>query len=337
MRAPAPIRVQTSSAREPRTSTPPDPAGLPPGPLTTAELAAAVPDPRDRGRYVRIWHGHYRRDDQVDDLRLRSVALARSWPEGVLRGRSAALLWGDDSAPADAPPEIWLPATRRSRAGRVYRYGAMPPAAVTELGGIRVTTPLRTCRDLAGDLDPEDAVVAVERLCAANPGLAGVLAAAAGHPSGRGARRFAEVVAAVEPRSVSAETTRARLRLAAAGFGGFREGVRIRIAGRAVPLPLADPALRCAVVFPDGVGAERYRSALRRAGWTVIDVRGPAAPGRATHPAGAVLAPHTRICDPGVDGVLPALRSLWPGALLLPPLPGEPVADPLGMWAGRSA
>ncbi|GAA1054154.1 hypothetical protein GCM10009570_27430 [Dietzia natronolimnaea] len=263
-----------------------------------------MPDPRDRGRYVRIWHGHYRRDDQVDDLRLRSVALARSWPEGVLRGRSAALLWGDDSAPADAPPEIWLPATRRSRAGRVYRYGAMPPAAVTELGGIRVTTPLRTCRDLAGDLDPEDAVVAVERLCAANPGLAGVLAAAAGHPSGRGARRFAEVVAAVEPRSVSAETTRARLRLAAAGFGGFREGVRIRIAGRAVPLPLADPALRCAVAFPGrsltpsigpatrgsspagALGAERYRAALRRAGWTVIDVRGPAAPGRATHPAG---------------------------------------------------
>ncbi|MET3860926.1 hypothetical protein ABIE38_001851 [Dietzia sp. 2505] len=333
----APIRVQTSRAREPRISAPPDPAGLPPGPLTTAELVAAVPDPRDRGRYVRIWHGHYRRDDQVDDLRLRSVALARSWPEGVLRGRSAALLWGDDSAPADSLPEIWLPATRRTREGRVYRYGAMPPASVTQLDGIRVTTPLRTCRDLACDLDLEGAVVAVERLCAAIPGLAGLLAAAAEHPSGRGARRFAEVVAAVEPRSVSAETTRARLRLAAAGFGGFSEGHRIRIAGRAVSLPLADPALRCAVVFPDGLGVERYRSALRRAGWTVIVVRGPGAPGRAPRPAGAVLPQQGKGCDPGVDGVLPALRSLWPGALLLPPLPGEPVADPLGMWAGRSA
>lgn len=324
---------------------PQGPEGLPPGPLTTAELAAAVPEPRDRGRYVRIWHGIYRRDDQVDDLRLRSEALARNWPEGVLRGRSAALLWGDDSAPADAPPEIWLPATRRSREGRVYRYGALPPASVTELGGIRVTTPLRTCRDLACDLKLEDAVVAVERVCAAIPGLAGLLAAAAGHPSGRGARRFADVVAAVEPRSVSAETTRARLRLAAVGFVGFSEGQRVRIAGRAVPLPLADPALRCAVVFPsastspaDGPGAERYRAALRRAGWTVIVVRGPAAPVSVTRPAGAVLPPPPgRVCDPGVGGVLPALRSLWPEALLLPPLPGEPVADPLGMWAGRSA
>ncbi|MGF0225861.1 hypothetical protein ACQR3Q_08765 [Dietzia natronolimnaea] len=323
---------------------PQGPEGLPPGPLTTAELAAAVPDPRDRGRYVRIWHGIYRRDDQVDDLRLRSEALARNWPEGVLRGRSAALLWGDDSAPADAPPEIWLPATRRSREGRVYRYGALPPASVTELGGIRVTTPLRTCRDLACDLKLEDAVVAVERVCAAIPGLAGLLAAAAGHPSGRGARRFADVVAAVEPRSGSAESTRARLRLAEAGFGGFSEGNTIRIAGREVSLPLADPAARCVVVFTggsrgplDGVAAERYRAAIRRAGWSVIVVRGPAAPGGARRPALGGARPCGQAPDPGVGGVLPALRSLWPGALLLPPLPGEPVADPLGMWAGRSA
>lgn len=319
--------------------TPENPGGLPPGPLTTAELAAAVPDPRDRGRYVRIWHGVYRRDDQVDDLRLRSEALARTWPEGVLRGRSAALLWGDDSVPADALPEIWLPSTRRAREGRVYRYGAMPPAAVTELGGLRVTTPLRTCRDLACDLDLEDAVVAVERLCAAIPGLAGRLGAAVEHPSGRGARRFADVVAAVEPRSGSAESTRARLRLAEAGFGGFSEGNHIRIAGREVGLPLADPAARCVVVFPggstgplDGVAAERYRAAIRRAGWSVIVVRGPAAPGGARRPAVGGARPRRQSCGPGAGGVLLALRSLWPGAQLMPPLVGEPAADPLGMW-----
>src|SRR5699024_3643126 len=79
--------------------------GLPPGPVTSAELAAAVPDARDRRRYRRIWHGMYRREDQVDDLALRTAALACAWPDGVLRGRSAALLWGYDTAPADAPPE----------------------------------------------------------------------------------------------------------------------------------------------------------------------------------------------------------------------------------------
>ncbi|AVZ40990.1 hypothetical protein CT688_01525 [Dietzia sp. JS16-p6b] len=322
---------------------------LPPGPLTTAELAAAVPDPRERERYVRIWHGVYRRDDQVDDLRLRSEALARIWPEGVLRGRSAALLWGDDSAPPGAPPEIWLPATRRSREGRVYRYGAMPSAAVTEVGGLRVTTPLRTCRDLACDLGPEDAVVAVERMCAAIPGLAGRLAAATAHPSGRGARRFANVAAAIDRRSVSAESSRARLRLAAAGFDGFRADHRIRIDGRELALPLADPALRCAVVVPGaspvaspgrssgagtspaaGAGAERHLVALCRAGWTILVVRGPSAPANACRPqVGTVPS------DAG--GVLPALRSWWPGTTLLPPLLGEPVADPLGIWAVRSA
>ena len=50
---------------------------LPPGPLTTAEIAVAVPDPADRARYRRIWHGMYRREDQRDDLSMRSVALAR--------------------------------------------------------------------------------------------------------------------------------------------------------------------------------------------------------------------------------------------------------------------
>ncbi|MEH6822164.1 MAG: hypothetical protein V7706_19735 [Dietzia psychralcaliphila] len=349
MDTPTPIRTQSARLRDrvaiasaAHGPTPDNPGGLPAGPLTTAELAAAVADPRDRGRYVRIWHGFYRRDDQVDDLRLRSVALARAWPEGVLRGRSAALLWGDDSTPADAPPEIWLPSTRRSRQGRVYRYGAMPPAAVTELGGLRVTTPLRTCRDLACDLDLEDAVVAVERLCAAVPGLAGRLGAAAEHPAGRGARRFAEVVAAVEPGSASAESTRARLRLATAGFGGFSEGNRIRIAGRCVSLPLADPAARCVVMFPggstgplDGVGSEHYRAALRRAGWTVIVVRGPSTSGSTPRPAGDGAQPRGQACDPGAGGVLLALRSLWPGARLFPPLVGESVADPLGMWAGR--
>ncbi|MFN3601210.1 MAG: hypothetical protein ACK4UY_07480 [Dietzia sp.] len=346
MDTPTPIRGQSADVQDcieiapaVHGPSPKNPGGLPPGPLTTAELSAVVPDPRARGRYVRIWHGLYRRDDQVDDLRLRSAALARTWPEGVLRGRSAALLWGDDSTPADALPEIWLPSTRRSREGRVYRYGAMPPAAVTELGGMRVTTPLRTCRDLACDLEFQDAVVAVERLCAVIPGLAGRLGAAAEHPSGRGARRFADVVTAVEPRSGSAESTRARLRLAASGFGGFSAGNRIRIAGRAMSLPLSDPAARCVVVFSggstgpsDGVDTEHHRAALRRAGWTVIVVPGPSAPGHAIPPAGGGVPPRGQACDPGARGVLLALRSLWPGTQLLPPLMGEPAADPLGMW-----
>ncbi|GAA1732691.1 hypothetical protein GCM10009832_13470 [Dietzia kunjamensis subsp. schimae] len=321
---------------------------LPPGPLTTAELAVAVPDPADRARYRRIWHGMYRREDQRDDLRMRSVALARTWPGGVLRGRSAALLWGDDSAPADAPPEIWLPSTRRSRPGRVYRYGSMPPSAVTEIDGLRVTTPLRTCRDLAGDLSFEDAVVAVERLCGMLPELPGQLSGAAGHPAGRGARAFREVAGAADPLSGSVASTRARLELAAAGCGTFGHGHTVRLGHFTVELPLADPFDRCVVFTPGGRApsfgrpAERYREHLRRAGWTVIVVRGPVSPEGAAAPApSAVPAPFAgpaALTPPGGRGeghrAAAVLRSRWPSTEVRSPLREDGAVDPHGMWSG---
>lgn len=356
MNSPAPDRIHppANPADEPAASANPagrpadpaarrdDPAGLPPGPLTTAELLAAVPDPRVRAGYRRIWHGVYRRADQVDDLRLRGTALARTFPEGVLRGRSAALLWGDDSVPTGALPEIWLPSTRRACEGRVYRYGALPSAAITEVDGVRVTTPLRTCRDLACDLDLESAVVAVERLCAVVQGLAEQLRAAAAHPSGRGARRFTEVVGAVEPRSGSEKSTRARLALAAAGLHGFTEGHQIRINGRLVTLPLADPVGRCVVIAPggqadpvDGAAADRLRALLRRAGWTVLVVRGPDV-GAIAGSAGAGAAVARSGTGVGA-AALEVLTSRWPATRMLPPLSADAAADPLGLWSGRRA
>lgn len=336
----------------------PVPAGLPLGPLTTAELAAAVPDARARRHYVRIWHGMYRREDQPDDLRLRSVTLARAWPEGVLRGRSAALLWGDDSVPPDALPEIWLPSTRKARPGRVYRYGSMPGAAVTELDGLRVTTPLRTCRDLAGDLPLEDAVVAVERLCAVVAELPAQLSGAAGHPSGRGGGSFAAVVRAARPRSCSAASTRARLELAAAGLAGFDHGHTFRLGHGTIDLPLADPVARCVVLTPEPPAtpgraspagpAERHLPRLQRAGWTVIivggeDRRGPATPrGPATSWDPAALRVPAPSQDAGASAgsggagrrAAAVLRARWPGTRLVLPVWEDSTADPHGLWSG---
>lgn len=336
------------------TAAPSDADGAPPGPLTSAELAAAVPDSRDRRRYVRIWHGMYRREDQADDLLLRSRALARIWPEGVLRGRSAALLWGDDSAPADALPEIWLPRTRRSTEGRIYRYGSMPPVAVTEVDGLRVTTPLRTCRDLAADLEFEDAVVAVERLCAAVPELPALLAAVPQHPSGRGGRGFAAVAGAVDMRSGSVASTRARVALAAAGCGDFRPGHTIRLGERTLELPLADLAARCVVFTPGGPATPsgwadpvRSRTRLRRAGWTVIVLRGDAEVAGSSAAAavraeleGSVAGVRTAVkAGSGVVGgdvssaAMAALRARWARAEMHPPLEQRPADDPHGMWS----
>lgn len=341
----------------PAADTGPEPHRLPAGPLTTAELAAAVPAPADRRRYRRIWHGMYRREDQVDDLLLRSRALARSWPEGVLRGRSAALLWGDDSVPGDALPEIWLPATRKSRPGRVYRYGSMPAWAVTQIDGLPVTTPLRTCRDLAADLPLEDAVVSVERLCAVVPELPSQLRAAVDHPAGRGARRFDEVVRAAEPRSSSQVVTRARLLLAAGGSAGFGHGHRVRLAHRSVELPLADPAARCVVFDAAGrptVGTadlSRHGERLLRAGWTVIVVHtddgllhpvGPVLTGgsdRGADSVGGAVVAGAAAAEAAVPRAAQLLRSRWPATEVHLPESGDPrsgpAADPHGMWGGE--
>lgn len=344
MSAPTPIRHHTSIAQDSRDPAPPDPALLPLGPLTTAELVAAVTDARHRESYCRIWHGMYRREDQVDDLRLRSIALARTWPGGVLRGRSAALLWGDDSVPAEALPEIWLPHTRRSRPGRVYRYGTLPPSAVTEIDGVRVTVPLRTCRDLAGDLEFEDAVVSVERLCAVVPELPGQLAGAVEHPSGRGAQAFTEVVRAADPLSGSAASTRARLALAAAGCGVFGHGHTVRLGRRTVELALADPFARCVVTTPGGSPATRgaisewQRAQLLDAGWTIIEVRGPAHP--VTHgPRDRSGAVGTVGAPAGAGGVshhaAAVLWSRWPSSEIRFPTCDDRAADPHGIWFGR--
>lgn len=317
----APRPIPTSAASGTR---------FPRGPLTSAELAAAVPDRRARDGYIRMWHGMYRRADQPDDLRLRAVALARSWPEGVLRGRSAALLWGDDSAPGDTPPEIWLPATRRAVPGRVYRYGALPPSAVTEVDGLRVTTPLRTCRDLVADLPHEDAVVALDRMCAAGPGFEGLLRAATAHPSGSGSGALAEVMRDLDPRAGSPDEARARLVLHVAGHRGFVHGHEVEVRRRRTVPSLADPDPRVAVEVRSGRESvdERARdgrtwAALRRAGWTILVVRTDPDAEPTPEPAPG----------PDVGSVSAALRARWPATDVLEPLIADATVDPLGWWA----
>lgn len=341
-------------------TTPEIPTGLPPGPLTSAELAEHVSEPSVKEYYRRIWRGMYRRADQPDDLLTRSRALARTFPEGVLRGRSAALLWGDDSVPADALPEIWLPATRKAREGRVYRYGTLPGHAMTEIDGLRVTTPLRTCRDLAVDLDLEDAVVSVERLCAKVAELPAQLKAAIEHPSGRGAHRFAKVVRTCDPGSFSALSTRARLLLADADCGDFRHGRRVVLGSGTIELPLADTAARC-VVFTSATRARRDRTAIRHqsllqsAGWTVIIVRerGPAAVRPRISGSAADPVPVPRVHQTGELGIDPGtcsdrlqgagqvavprraaglLAARWPATELRLPAHRSRADDPHGLW-----
>ena len=312
----------------------------------------------------------YGRNDQVDGLELRSRALARLFPEGVLRGRSAAQVWGDDSIPTDCVPEIWLPSTRKAPADRIYRYGELPAYSVTEVDGLSVTTPLRTCRDLSADLGFEDAVVSVERLCAMVAELPAQLRAVTRHPSstsgpsspnssgdpsllgspsqpgGRRARDFDRVVRALDTKSLSALSTRVRLELAAAGFGRFVHAHRVRMGSRTIEFALADPAARCGIVTIDdplsaagrvggGLAAELRPSTellmrLRQAGWTVFIVRDQSLEGV---PHASRFRP-----DPGeghTGGVAALLAARWPGTEIYPAVVDDAASDPHGIWGSR--
>lgn len=357
---PSPLAPGTTP-RSAGQSRPVDVGGLPPGPLTTEELDARVPARLVREHYHRLWRGMYRREDQADDLLFRSRALARSRPDGILRGRSAAAVWGDDSAPEGTLPEIWVPIPSRALHGRIYRHGTLPRHAVTEVAGLPVTTPLRTCRDLVGDLEFEDAVVSIERLCAKVAELPAQLRAAAEHPAGRAGRRFTRVVEAVDLLSASAMSSRARLLLAGAGCGSFRHGHRVVLGAGPVELPLADPVARC-VVFTSPITegraktAARHQSLLQAAGWTVIIVRGrdrgrdrgrehergivtPAGdpltgsgvvPATATAAAQATAAAAGRVAVPRRASGLLAVR--WPDTELRLPADPGPADDPHGLW-----
>ena len=334
---------------------------LPSGPLTTSELAAAgVSRAERRVHYFRIWRGMYSRNDQVDGLELRSRALARLFPDGVLRGRSAARLWGDDSIRADCVPEIWLPSTRKALADRIYRYGDLPAHSVTEVDGLPVTTPLRTCRDLSADLPFEDAVVSIERLCAMVAELPAQLRAVTLHPSnpgnpgqhrGRRARDLDRVVRALDPMSLSALSTRIRLELAAAGLDRFVHAHRVRMGSRTIEFPLADPAARCGVVttaMPLSVAGRAVEEPgvaltqstdlvmrLRRAGWTVIIVRDQPRDGSAGQigRAWGTGASDSAADVPGRAAALLAAR--WPATEIYLPAVDDAASDPYGMWGQR--
>ena len=126
-------RVVAPERLGPAPATPVETPQLPPGPLSRAELRHLVTERVVREHYVRMWQACYRLRSQPEDLALRTAALARQCPQGVVCGRSAALLWGDDSAPEDAEPEIWLPRQRNSRPGRRYRSGHLSSAAANAL------------------------------------------------------------------------------------------------------------------------------------------------------------------------------------------------------------
>jgi len=212
------------------------------------------PNWRRLGWGVYVWTGH--EADAASEL----LALQSRLPErSVLSGRTAAKLHRMDvdangSAEVTAPPGVAL----RPRPGICVNVAALDPADVMVSGGLRVTTPLRTCFDLARRLPLVDAVIVLDGALHRRLVSLRALCEYVGHVgSVRGVPAARRVVDLVEPKSESPMESRLRLVLILAGL----------------PRPLAqvdlfDPARRFLgrpdLLYPDARLAIEYDGALHR-------------------------------------------------------------------------
>lgn len=94
------------------------------------------------------------------------AALLAGGPGAAVGYRSAGALWGlTPVEPNNAPVHVLVIGSDRGRVPglRPHRVEALPPDEVTELRGIRLTTPARTLLDLGGDSTARQLAQAVAR------------------------------------------------------------------------------------------------------------------------------------------------------------------------------
>jgi very-short-patch-repair endonuclease len=149
-------------------------------------------------RFLRLFPDAYitAPDDGPPDLKLRSLAAYRYVEgKGVLSGYSAAEVLGASCGPWDAPAEV------------------------TEVDGLRVTSPVRTAYDLARRGDLVERVVAVDRLANVHrfsPDL--LLHFSARNRGTRGNELVPHVLAHADRRAESPMETRLRMLIVQAGL-----------------------------------------------------------------------------------------------------------------------
>ncbi|GAB3802805.1 hypothetical protein [Micromonospora zhanjiangensis] len=218
--------------------------------LTPTELRSAAWRPLFRGIYA----------DATLPVSHRHRCLAASDhllpPEGAIAGSSAASLYGVGSLADTDPVEVVAPRAVRFGpvAGLRIHLADVPPDEIRTHGGIRLTTPPRTCWDLAQWLDPVEAVVLLDQMVQRRLVTVPALRAYAENRAGRrGHRRMSRAVDLVDPAAESPQETRLRVRLVLAGLPRPVAQFVVERAGAFVArVDLAWPELRVAVEY-DGV------------------------------------------------------------------------------------
>lgn len=195
------------------------------GPFRRADAVALGVSARQLRSYGfrRVCHDVYVSAAAPDDpaLRLAAVRLVAP-PHAVVSGVSAAWLLGCDVRRSTAEPiEVTAPrgVTFSNRRGLLRpRQALVPDDDVVEVGGVRVTSPLRTAFDLARWPDLAEGVVAVDAMWRAGLVEPEALAAyAAEHRGWRGVRQVPRVVDLADRRSEGPMESRLRMVLVVRG------------------------------------------------------------------------------------------------------------------------
>lgn len=165
----------------------------------------------------RVLRGVYVRADQPDTMLLRARALGVLLSDRVIVvDRTAAWVHGLD---VDFPIGRLDVLGRRRDAGHFAARRELFPGEVEQIGGVRVTSVLRTVMDLARLLGPDRALALLDSTL--HQGLCrhrDLVAALPGHAGLGGAAQLSRLVALADTRPASAAESVLRLRWLAAGL-----------------------------------------------------------------------------------------------------------------------
>ncbi|MFG1884851.1 hypothetical protein [Micromonospora sp. NPDC049102] len=189
---------------------------------------------------------------------IRCAAVGR-WllpPGAAIADRAAAGLYGCPSPRAGEPVDVLVPADSRigPTAGIRVHHGQIDSGDIMDRAGITVTSPARTCWDVARWLDVVEAVVVIDALLALRlttmPALREYALSRAGR---RGWRSLSRAVDLADAGAESPQESRTRVRLVLAGLPRPETQWVVADQGRFVArLDLAWPRFRVAVEY-DGL------------------------------------------------------------------------------------
>jgi very-short-patch-repair endonuclease len=166
-----------------------------------------------RGQYA--WSG------LPDGIELKLRAAEQRLPsEYAFSGRTAAWILGLDMAPCE-PIEATVArdVKARARVGVKLRRASLPEEDVTTEGGFRVTTGLRTARDLGSRADLVESVVAIDMALHAGLVDPSTLASWVNcNPGAKGVKRLRRALELANPLAESPMETKLRLELVTVGL-----------------------------------------------------------------------------------------------------------------------